>query len=274
MNEVVNKLKGRLGLIVLAVAVVIIVSGFYIYQHYRNTHISTDDSYVTGRIHVVASKVPGTVKALLVKDNQFVKEKDTLLEIDDQDYSVKVRESESTVGAEKARLEEIGSRGEVARKQLTEFNFRMKSAKANLRLETVNLKQSEIDFHRMERLFANKIIAEDIQRNLGGSMGVAFATTMLSRGTQIHQAHLSEHITSFDSGYWNAANQSAQLLSLQGMDPVTAQQGGAGVIHNELLRQAYMLSFNDVFFVLTIMMICMLPFILFMRHVDHSAVKP
>ena len=105
-------------------------------------------------------------------------------------------------------------------------------------------------------------------------MGVAFATTMLSRGTQIHQAHLSEHITSFDSGYWNAANQSAQLLSLQGMDPVTAQQGGAGVIHNELLRQAYMLSFNDVFFVLTIMMICMLPFILFMRHVDHSAVKP
>ena len=114
----------------------------------------------------------------------------------------------------------------------------------------------------------------NLVRNLGGSMGVAFATTMLSRGTQIHQAHLSEHITSFDSGYWNAANQSAQLLSLQGMDPVTAQQGGAGVIHNELLRQAYMLSFNDVFFVLTIMMICMLPFILFMRHVDHSAVKP
>ena len=161
MNEVVNKLKGRLGLIVLAIAVVIIVSGFYIYQHYRNTHISTDDAYVTGRIHMVASKVPGTVKVLLVKDNQFVKEKDTLLEIDEQDYSVKVRESESTVGAEKARLEEIGLRVEVARKQLTEFNFRMESAKANLRVETVNLKQSEIDFQRMERLFANKIIAEE-----------------------------------------------------------------------------------------------------------------
>ena len=112
-------------------------------------------------------------------------------------------------------------------------------------------------------------------RNLGGSMGVAFAATMLSRGTQIHQAHLSEHITSFNSGYWNAANQSAQLLSQQGMDPVAAQQGGgAGVIYNELLRQAYMLSFNDAFFVLAVMMICMLPFILFMRHVDHSAAKP
>jgi membrane fusion protein, multidrug efflux system len=110
---------------------------------------------------VVASKVPGTVKVLLVNDNQFVKEKETLLEIDDQDYSVKVRESESTVGAEKARLEEIGSRAEVARKQLTEFNFRMESAKANLRLEDVNLKQSQTDFHRMERLFAGKIIPEE-----------------------------------------------------------------------------------------------------------------
>jgi MFS transporter, DHA2 family, multidrug resistance protein len=112
-------------------------------------------------------------------------------------------------------------------------------------------------------------------RNLGGSMGVAFAATMLSRGTQIHQAHLSEHITSFNSGFWNAASQSAQLLSLQGMDPVAAQQGGgAGVIYSEMLRQAYMLSFNDAFFVLAVMMMCMLPFILFMRHVDHSAVKP
>ena len=114
----------------------------------------------------------------------------------------------------------------------------------------------------------------NLVRNLGGSVGVAFAATMLSRGAQIHQAHLSEHITSFDLGYQNAVNGSAQLLSQQGMDPVTAQQGGVGAIYNELLKQAYMLSFNDVFLILTVMMICMLPLILFMRHVDHNALKP
>ena len=114
----------------------------------------------------------------------------------------------------------------------------------------------------------------NLVRNLGGSVGVAFVATMLSRGTQIHQAYLSEHITPLDLGYWSSAQQSAQLLSRQGMDPVTAQQGGAGVIYNELIKQAYMLSFNDVFFVLAVMMICMLPFVLVMRHVDHGAVKP
>lgn len=35
-----------------------------------------------------------------------------------------------------------------------------------------------------------------------------------------------------------------------------------------------MMSFNDVFFVLAILMLCLLPFVLFMRHVDHSIVKP
>jgi multidrug resistance efflux pump len=47
MNEIVNKPKGRLGLIILAMAVVILVTGFYIYLHYRNAHISTDDAYVS-----------------------------------------------------------------------------------------------------------------------------------------------------------------------------------------------------------------------------------
>ncbi len=142
-------------------AIVIAAGGFYAYQKYRNTHISTEDAYITGKIHTVASKVPGTVKALLVKDNQFVKEKDKLLEIDDRDYNVKVREAESTVGTEKARFEEISSRAEVARKQLVELNFRMESVKANLKLHTVNLKQSEIDLQRIQRLFDKKIIAEE-----------------------------------------------------------------------------------------------------------------
>ncbi len=113
----------------------------------------------------------------------------------------------------------------------------------------------------------------NLVRNLGGSVGVAFAATILSRGSQIHQAHLSEHITPFDLDYWNAANQSAGHLVRQGMDAVSAQQGGAAVIYNEMLRQAYMMSFNDLFYILTILMICLLPFVLLIRHVDHSAVK-
>jgi len=114
----------------------------------------------------------------------------------------------------------------------------------------------------------------NLVRNLGGSVGVAFAATMLSRGSQIHQAHLSEHITSFNTGYTRAAGQAAQALVQQGMNPVTATgQGGAGAIYSEMMRQAYMLSFNDAFMILTVILVCMLPFVLIMRNVDHRAAK-
>jgi multidrug resistance efflux pump len=43
------------------VAILIIcgLAGFLYYLRYRSTHVSTDDAFVTGRIHSVASKVPG-----------------------------------------------------------------------------------------------------------------------------------------------------------------------------------------------------------------------
>ena len=66
----------------------------------------------------------------------------------------------------------------------------------------------------------------NLVRNLGGSVGVAFAATMLSRGTQIHQAHLSEHITSFNSGYGTRQVKRLSSSISRGMDPQSAQQGG------------------------------------------------
>ena len=41
----------------------------------------------------------------------------------------------------------------------------------------------------------------NLLRNLGGSFGVAFATTMFARRAQLHQSHLTEHLTVFDRGF-------------------------------------------------------------------------
>jgi membrane fusion protein (multidrug efflux system) len=57
----------------------------YLYLQYKKTHITTDDAFVDGRIHLIASKVSGTVKAIFIKDNQFVKRNDLILEIDPMD---------------------------------------------------------------------------------------------------------------------------------------------------------------------------------------------
>ena len=60
----------------------------YFYLGYKATHITTDDAFIDGHIHTIASKIPGTVQDVFVNDNQSVKKGDLLVEIDPVDYEV------------------------------------------------------------------------------------------------------------------------------------------------------------------------------------------
>jgi DHA2 family multidrug resistance protein len=102
-------------------------------------------------------------------------------------------------------------------------------------------------------------------RNLGGSFGVAIAATLLARRTQFHQVHLVEHLTPFDRNFQMAIPQISQMLQHRGVIPPLQGQGSMGVIYNQLLRQASMLAFNDVYYLLSIMMMLILPLVLLMK---------
>jgi DHA2 family multidrug resistance protein len=113
----------------------------------------------------------------------------------------------------------------------------------------------------------------NLLRNLGGSFGVAFVTTIISRRAQFHEVRLTDHLTPFDRNYQLAAEGASQALQLRGMDPATASQGGLGMLYGQMVKQAAMISFNDAFYLLSVLMICILPLVLLMRSgkVDPSA---
>lgn len=112
---------------------------------------------------------------------------------------------------------------------------------------------------------ANATAIYNFLRNLGGSFGVAFVTTMISRRAQFHQSHLVEHLTPFDTSYQIATQQSAQILEFRGFESFLSQYGGLNAVYKELLRQASMLSFNDTFHLTSIIMISILPLALLMK---------
>jgi DHA2 family multidrug resistance protein len=105
----------------------------------------------------------------------------------------------------------------------------------------------------------------NLLRNLGGSFGVAFVTTVLARRQQFHQARLVDHLTPFNRSYQIFSEQSSHLLNYLGFQNGLSNQGGLALIYRDLLRQASMLSFNDAFHLVSIMMICVLPLVLLMR---------
>jgi membrane fusion protein (multidrug efflux system) len=143
---------------ILPFIIVIGAAAIYFYLQYKKTHISTDDAYVDGRIHTVASKIFGTVKTLHVQDNQLVKAGDVLLEIDPKDYQVKVKEARAGLESERTKLTQILYSVDTVNKQLTQIIASLGAAHANLRLQEANLHLADLEFKRSEALFRGGVI--------------------------------------------------------------------------------------------------------------------
>jgi len=219
----------------------------YFYLQYKKTHISTDDAFVDGRVHVIASKIPGTVRVIHIIDNQFVKKNDLLLEIDPVDYDVKVREAQADLQADFNTI------------FLPRVVLGVGMGFLFIPLTTMTMSS----IRKEEMGYATSMF--NLLRNLGGSFGVAFVTTMLARRAQFHQVHLVEHLTPFDRNFQLALPQISQMLQDKGVIPSLSDQGGLGLIYGEVMKQASMLSFNDVFYFLSTMMMFTLPLVLLMK---------
>lgn len=104
----------------------------------------------------------------------------------------------------------------------------------------------------------------NLVRNLGGSFGVAFSTTVLSQRSQFHQSFLVEHITPYNKVF---QEQFAAVLNwLKVHDPNVATPVKAlALFYGEVLRQASMLAFNDVFWLFAWFTALLIPLTLILK---------
>jgi len=153
-----HRRRKTLAFIIFPIVIVIGGIAMYFYLQYKRTHISTDDAFVDGRIHTIASKVSGTVKGLYIQDNQSVKEGDVLLEIDPQDYQLKVEEARAGLETERAKLTQILNSVDTVNKQLAQIIASLEAAQSNLKLQEANLQLAELEFKRSEALFQRAVI--------------------------------------------------------------------------------------------------------------------
>jgi len=86
----------------------------------------------------------------------------------------------------------------------------------------------------------------NVSRNLGGSIGVSVAGTMLAEAAQRHQAYLTDHLVPSSPAYQTTVQHVTDLLSGQGVPhpPLSQVLGVIGQIVNQ---QATILAYIDVF---------------------------
>ncbi len=112
----------------------------------------------------------------------------------------------------------------------------------------------------------------NLMRNLGGSIGIAFVTTMLARGAQAHQALMVGHLTPTDPVFRQRLAAAHALLVRHG-DPVRATSRAYSLIYNTLDHQAHLWAFVDNFRLFGLLALCGIPLIFLFKRIKHAPAR-
>jgi len=105
----------------------------------------------------------------------------------------------------------------------------------------------------------------NLVRNIGGSSGIAYVTTLLARDTQVHQSYLVHTLTPLNPLYNQAVAGIQATLSQQGVSPSQAPMRALGVIYRALNQQATMLAYDDTFRILGVISLALIPLMFFLK---------
>jgi MFS transporter, DHA2 family, multidrug resistance protein len=111
----------------------------------------------------------------------------------------------------------------------------------------------------------------NVARNIGGSMGVALSQTMLAQRQQFHQSRLVEHIAPSDLGYQQTIDAMTRFFQAQGSNASDAASQAIAWVGQTLQRQIDLLAYIDVFWLLMMVGIVMIPIALTIRPVNLAA---
>jgi DHA2 family multidrug resistance protein len=105
----------------------------------------------------------------------------------------------------------------------------------------------------------------NLARNLGGSFGISFVTTMLARRAQFHQNILISHVTETNPNYQRLLDRATAMLSQHSANIGEATLRAKALIYNLVKQQSAMLAFIDNFWVLGVMFAALIPLVFIMK---------
>jgi membrane fusion protein (multidrug efflux system) len=147
--------KKRNPLVLIIVALVLLVGGYFGWQRYQfaKVHESTDDAQVEGDVYPVLPRVGGPVLKVFVDDNQHVKKGDTLVTIDRADYQQRVDAAQAALLAAQAQVT-------AARAQVGIAQANVRTAQTTIGVSAANRARLQQDLARSTKLRNQDIIPQ------------------------------------------------------------------------------------------------------------------
>ncbi|MGH9604722.1 MAG: DHA2 family efflux MFS transporter permease subunit [Terracidiphilus sp.] len=98
-----------------------------------------------------------------------------------------------------------------------------------------------------------------LARNIGGSLGISFISTMLLRRAQVHQNYLGAHVYPGSPNYRILDRGLNGMMQSQSYSAAGAATHSMAHIYNMMVQQANMLAYIDTIHVLVILTVCLIP---------------
>jgi membrane fusion protein (multidrug efflux system) len=155
----------------------LVVGGYFLvpWVYTALNTVSTDDAYFNGHVTMVAPRVSGQVKTVLVDDNQPVKKGDLLVQLDKEPFQVQValkraavRVAEANLAAAKSKARgleaQLGSQRwklQVTSEQVDALVANLQAAVATLNSKKANLELAKANLRRGEELAPGGAISKE-----------------------------------------------------------------------------------------------------------------
>lgn len=105
----------------------------------------------------------------------------------------------------------------------------------------------------------------NLARNIGGSIGIAVSQALYLRYAQTNQNYLVYHANEYNPAFGNALENLKQSMIAHGSDNWTSAQQALAALYRMIERQASMMAYVDVFWMVAGMVLLVVPLILIMK---------
>ena len=110
----------------------------------------------------------------------------------------------------------------------------------------------------------------NLLRNIGGSVGIAMAATLLARYEQFYQTNLAAHVNPYNPVWQMRYEGLKQALISKGIGISQADTTALGMMYGAVRRQAGALAFNRIFFIIGLAFLVIIPLLLLLKRPSHA----
>src|ERR1700724_4321790 len=193
--------KHRRNIIILAVILVVLVGGVFLWR-YLSSYESTDDAQADVHLYPVSARVSGYVIRVNVNDNQWVEKGAVLVEIDPTDYQVALAQAQANLASAQAtarslnitvpitsvntssQLKFTASGIEDASAAVTAAERQLSAAHAQLEAAEANDVKAQDDLHRYKRLVDKREVSQQIYDQALASAKSSTATVAAAQASE------------------------------------------------------------------------------------------